>query len=286
MKAKLNEYKQLIDSRLDALLPERSELEEAMRYSLLAPGKRLRPILTLEFCRICGGDALAALDAACSVEMLHTYSLVHDDLPCMDNDELRRGRPTNHVVYGEWLALLAGDALQAEAFSVLLRSDLPFDRKARAAELLALASGSQGMCGGQYLDLDGENKLLSEDKLYELHNKKTGAIIAAACMMGAVCAGADDKQLKAAESYGKALGLAFQIQDDILDIESSSEELGKPIGSDNKNLKSTFVTMYGIAKCKELVSKLSEEAVRILIDSFDETDFLFWLTRELINRKS
>ncbi len=286
MKAKLNEYKQLIENRLDALLPEQDRLTEAMRYSLLAPGKRLRPVLTLEFCKICGGDVDAAFDAACAVEMLHSYSLIHDDLPCMDNDELRRGRPTNHVIYGEWLALLAGDALQAEAFSSILRSNLPPDRKAKVAEILALAAGAQGMCGGQYIDLDSEDKTLSEDRLYELHNKKTGAIIAAACMMGAACAGAGEAQLKAAESYGKALGLAFQIQDDILDVESSSEVLGKPVGSDNKNQKSTFVTMYGTDKCRELVGELSEKAVRILIDNFDDTDFLFWLTKELINRKS
>ncbi len=286
MKQKLEYYKQIIDSRLDSLVPEAGRLEESMRYSLLAGGKRIRPVLTLEFARLCGGRVEDALDAACAVEMLHAYSLIHDDLPCMDNDELRRGRPTNHIVYGEWLALLAGDALQAEAFLCLLRSGLPAERKAGAAELLARAAGREGMCGGQYLDLDSESKTLTEAQLYELHGKKTGAVIAAACMMGAVCAGAGAEQVKAAEDYGKALGLAFQIRDDILDIESSSEVMGKPAGSDRKNQKSTFAFMYGLEKCKGLVAEYSEKALRILIDNFDDPGFLFWLTKELINRKS
>ena len=277
--------KQLVEGHLDRLLPRKDRLTEAMRYSLLAGGKRLRPILTLEFCRACGGEAESALDAACGIEMLHTSSLIHDDLPAMDNDELRRGKPTNHVVYGEWLALLAGDALQAEAYSAILRSARPPRVRAEAARILADAAGYRGICGGQFLDLDGEDRELSEEEIYALNDGKTASLIAAACMMGCVCAEAFDK-LPAADACGRAMGIAFQLRDDLLDVESSTEELGKPIGSDEKNGKSTLLALRGAEHCRRLVQEETEKAISILRSEFGAPDFLIWLTRQLAGRKN
>ena len=209
------EYRSTIDSALESYFrsapAQLSGLAEAMRYSLLAGGKRIRPMLVLEFCRICGGDIETALPVACAIEMLHTYSLIHDDLPCMDDDSLRRGRPTNHVVYGECTATLAGDALQAEAFGTILRSELPADRKARCACFLADAVGLDGMCGGQFLDMLGEGRVLSEDELTDINSRKTGALLTAACRMGVAAGGGNEAQLEAASLYGAAIGAAFQI---------------------------------------------------------------------------
>ena len=207
------EYKKIVDAALEesfkgALSLPLAGLAEAMRYSLLAGGKRIRPILVLEFCRICGGSIEKALPVACAIEMLHTYSLIHDDLPCMDNDTLRRGRPTNHVVYGECTATLAGDALQAEAFGTILRSELASDRKAKCAAYLADAVGLDGMCGGQFLDMLGEGKELSEQELMDINSRKTGALLTAACRMGVAAAGGTERQLDAASFYGAAIGAA------------------------------------------------------------------------------
>ncbi len=276
--------KQLVEERLDRMLPRLDRLTESMRYSLLAGGKRLRPILTLEFCRACGGDAAAALDAACAIEMLHTSSLIHDDLPAMDDDELRRGKPTNHVVYGEWLALLAGDALQAEAYAAILRSDSPPLVRAEAARILAEAAGYRGICGGQFLDLDGEERTLTEEEIYALNDGKTASLIAAACMMGCVCAEAYDK-LPAADACGRAMGAAFQLRDDLLDVESSTSELGKPVGSDAKNGKSTLLALRGADFCRDLVRARTEEALAILRKDFGGPEFLLWLTEQLAGRK-
>ena len=277
--------KQLIERRLDALLPKKDRLTEAMRYSLLAGGKRLRPILTLEFCRACGGEASAALDAACGIEMLHTSSLVHDDLPAMDNDDLRRGKPTNHVVYGEWLALLAGDALQAEAYTTVLRSSNAPNVRAEAARILSEAAGWRGICGGQFLDLDGEERALSEAEIETLNDGKTASLIAAACMMGCVCAEAFDK-LSAADACGRAMGIAFQLRDDLLDVESSTAELGKPVGSDEKNGKSTLLALRGADYCRSRVAEETEKAVGILREEFGAPEFLIWLTEQLAGRKN
>ena len=277
--------KQLVEARLDALLPQKDRLTESMRYSLLAGGKRLRPILTLEFCRACGGDASDALDAACGIEMLHTSSLIHDDLPAMDNDELRRGKPTNHVIYGEWLALLAGDALQAEAYSVILRSSNEARIRAEAARILAEAAGYPGICGGQFLDLDGEDRTLSEEEIRALNDGKTASLIAAACMMGCVCAGAYEK-LPAADACGRAMGIAFQLRDDLLDVESSTEELGKPVGSDEKNGKSTLLSLRGADYCRRRVQEETDLAVDILQREFGAPGFLIWLTQQLAGRKN
>lgn len=283
------EYIELIESALEASFPgyeklPQAGLAEAMRYSLLAGGKRIRPMLVLEFCRIAGGDINAALPTACAVEMLHTYSLIHDDLPCMDNDDLRRGRPTNHKVYGECVATLAGDAMQAEAFHSILSSDLPAERKAKCAEILSGAVGLDGMCGGQYLDMLGEGKALTEQELTEINSRKTGALLVAACQMGVAAAGGSELQLASAGHFGAALGMAFQIRDDMLDVLSTQEELGKPIGSDAQENKNTYMALMGEQGCRETVAKLTDFAKNVLSEAFEDTEFLCSLTDKLATR--
>lgn len=284
----LKEYKILIDAKLAEYfraddMPQ-AGLFESMRYSLNAGGKRIRPILVLEFCRITGGDCDKALPAACAIEMLHTYSLIHDDLPCMDNDDLRRGKPTNHVVYGECTATLAGDALQAEAFGTILRSELPAEARAECARILADAVGADGMCGGQFLDMIGENKKLTAQELDEINSRKTGALLIAACTMGVAAAGGSDKQLEAAAMFGAAIGAAFQIRDDMLDVISTSEQLGKPIGSDAQEHKNTYMVLYGADRCMEMIKKLTEQAKAVLNEAFDDTAFLCELADSMVTR--
>ena len=283
-----SEYKSMIDSALSEYFAQRGYsfdgLTESMRYSLLAGGKRIRPMLVLEFCRICGGDIEKALPIACAIEMLHTYSLIHDDLPCMDNDELRRGRPTNHVVFGECTAVLAGDALQAEAFGTILRSSLPPERKALCAECLADAAGVDGMCGGQFLDMLGEGKTLTADELDDVNSRKTGALLTAACRMGVAAAGGSSEQMEAAAIFGAAIGAAFQIRDDVLDVISTNEQLGKPTGSDARDSKNTYMALYGPEKCMHMVAKLTEYAKSTLNSAFSDTDMLCALADTLVNR--
>ncbi|MDO5002448.1 MAG: polyprenyl synthetase family protein [Eubacteriales bacterium] len=285
------EYRAIIENALGKYfvsfesMPQ-AGLAEAMRYSLLAGGKRIRPLLTLEFCRISGGDIEQALPVACAVEMLHTYSLIHDDLPAMDNDDLRRGKPTNHKIYGECTAILAGDALQAEAFGTILRCELPPERRAACAEILAGAVGLDGMCGGQYLDMTGEGKALTAEELNEINTRKTGALLAAACQMGAAAAGAGESKLAAAAHFGAALGMAFQIRDDMLDVLSTDEELGKPVGSDAEENKNTYMALCGAEKCEETVRALTQCAKTILSEEFDDTAFLFALADSLAERKN
>lgn len=283
------QYKAQIDAALDKYFKTSEDypikgLADSMRYSLLAGGKRIRPMLVLEFCRISGGDVDAALPAACAIEMLHTYSLIHDDLPCMDNDELRRGRPTNHVVYGECTATLAGDALQAEAFGTILRSKLPAERRALCAECLADGVGLDGMCGGQYLDMLGEGKKLTEDELNEINSRKTGALLTAACRMGVAAGGGNEKMMEAAIQYGAAIGAAFQIRDDMLDVLSTNEVLGKPVGSDKQENKNTYMALLGKDKCAEMVQRLTQYAKTALKGAFEDTDFLYDLADSLANR--
>ena len=272
------EYKSRIDAALETYFASApaplNGLAEAMRYSLLAGGKRIRPMLVLEFCRICGGDIDAAMPVACAIEMLHTYSLIHDDLPCMDDDELRRGRPTNHVVYGECTATLAGDALQAEAFGTILRSGLSAGRKARCAEFLADAVGLDGMCGGQFLDMLGEGKTLSEQELTDINSRKTGALLTAACRMGVAAGGGSAAQLEAASLYGAAIGAAFQIRDDMLDVLGNEQELGKPIGSDAEEKKNTYMAICGAERCAQMIEKLTAWAKTALSEAFEDTAFL------------
>ncbi len=276
---KAEEYRRQIDEALDEcfLLPKdlpQAGLAEAMRYSLLAGGKRIRPMLVLEFCRIAGGDVEAAMPVACAIEMMHTYSLIHDDLPCMDNDELRRGKPTNHVVYGECTATLAGDTLQAEAFGTILRCGLPAERKAACAEILAGAVGLDGMCCGQYLDMLWEGRSLTEQELTEINSRKTGALLAAACQMGVAAAGGSERMLECAGHFGAAIGMAFQIRDDMLDVLSTEEKLGKPIGSDSQKNKNTYMVLMGREGCERTIAKLTAFSKKILSEAFDDTAFL------------
>ena len=275
----VEDYRLKIEAALDQCfrLPEnlpQAGLAEAMRYSLLAGGKRIRPMLVLEFCRIAGGNMEMAMPVACAIEMLHTYSLIHDDLPCMDNDELRRGKPTNHVVYGECTATLAGDTLQAEAFGTILRSDLPAERRAACAGILADAVGLDGMCCGQYLDMIWEGRDLTEQELTDINSRKTGALLAAACQMGVAAAGGSQRMLDSAGHFGAALGMAFQIRDDMLDVLSTEEELGKPIGSDVQEHKNTYMVLLGKDGCEKTVQKITKSAKEILKEGFEDTAFL------------
>ena len=284
-----NEYKNLVDSKLSEFFNPSGMsydgLLESMHYSLTAGGKRIRPTLVLEFCRISGGDVEKALPVACAIEMLHTYSLIHDDLPCMDNDDLRRGKPTNHVVYGECTATLAGDALQAEAFGTIARSELPAENKIACVEILADAIGSDGMCAGQYLDMVGESKRLTEEELDDINSRKTGALLIAACRMGVAAAGGSGEMLEAAAHYGACVGAAFQIRDDILDVISTSEELGKPIGSDAQEHKNTYMALLGESKCMEMIEKLTNQAKSALCGAFDDTKFLCDLADSMVTRR-
>ena len=284
-----NEYKNLVDSKLSEFFNPSGMsydgLLESMHYSLTAGGKRIRPTLVLEFCRISGGDVEKALPVACAIEMLHTYSLIHDDLPCMDNDDLRRGKPTNHVVYGECTATLAGDALQAEAFGTIARSELPAENKIACVEILADAVGSDGMCAGQYLDMVGESKRLTEEELDDINSRKTGALLIAACRMGVAAAGGNGEMLEAAAHYGACVGAAFQIRDDILDVISTSEELGKPIGSDAQEHKNTYMALLGESKCMEMIEKLTNQAKSALCGAFDDTKFLCDLADSMVTRR-
>ena len=288
---KLQEYKNLVDRRLGEffLLPESEPLHgfaEAARYSLLAGGKRIRAILVLEFCRACGGDIMKALDVACGVEMLHAYSLIHDDLPCMDNDALRRGKPTNHIVFGECTATLAGDVLQAEAFGTILRADLPPAARLRCAELLADGVGMDGMCGGQYLDMLWEGQKLTEKQLDDINTRKTAALLVASCAMGVAAAEGTKEQEEAAMQYGAALGMAFQIRDDILDVTSTEAELGKPIGSDAQENKNTYMALLGRSACEALVNKLTKTAKNALSELYDGKEQLEELADSLAVRKN
>ena len=283
------EYRKMVDAKLAEYFSPKGisfdGLLKAMDYSLMAGGKRIRPMLVLEFCRITGGDMEKALPAACAIEMVHTYSLIHDDLPCMDNDDLRRGRPTNHKVFGECTATLAGDALQAEAFGTILRSGLSDKQRADCAQILAGAAGVDGICGGQYLDMLGEGKVLTQEELDDINSRKTGAMLVAACQMGAAAAGGTEEQLEAAGRYGAAIGMAFQIRDDMLDVLSTTEELGKPVGSDAQEHKNTYMALYGEEKCRQIIERLTELAKSVLKEEYSDTDFLCALADSMANRK-
>lgn len=284
----LSNKQNLIEAFLEKQFTETGDhqvLLEAMRYSLLAGGKRLRPILCMSFCELCGGTAETALPAAAAIEMVHTYSLIHDDLPCMDNDDYRRGRLTCHKVYGEDIATLAGDALLTAAFRYLAQMDVPADRVLQCVALLSQAAGEQGMVAGQILDLAGEKHALSERELREVHRHKTGDMIRAACQMGVVLGGGSPVQLQAAGEFAMALGMAFQIRDDLLDCVGTQEQLGKPIGSDEENGKTTFVTLFGVQKCQQLVETETQRAIACLEDgNFQDTVFVTALARQLSAR--
>lgn len=284
----LKDYNKIIEEKIKSFFPEKDAsyqlLIDSMLYSLMAGGKRVRPVLCMEFCKAAGGNAKDALEFAAAIEMVHTYSLIHDDLPAIDNDELRRGKPTNHVVYGEGNALIAGDALQTAAFGMLLSSKLSPDLVVKAGKSLAYAAGKDGMCAGQILDMDTPNKVLELEQLYEIHENKTSALLETACMMGVIAAGASAEKIDAARAYAKALGLAFQVRDDMLDVISTEEKLGKPIGSDEKNQKITFVTKLGLDKCQEIVQEETDKALDILNKNFENTEFLVEFTKWLAGR--
>ncbi len=285
----VKEYQAKIEAALKLCYSEYEKLPvqplaEAMRYSLLAGGKRIRPILVLEFCRITGGNITNAMPVACGVEMLHTYSLIHDDLPTFDNDTLRRGKPTNHVVFGEWQATLAGDSMQAEAFLSILRADLPANYRMDCARTLAEAVATNGMCGGQYLDMVWEGKNLTTEELDQINSRKTGALLAAACVMGVQAAGGSAEQITAAEKYGTALGRAFQIRDDMLDVLSTNEELGKNVGSDAEEQKNTYMVLLGEERCAALIEQLTAEAKAAIAGAFPETGFLLALADSMAVR--
>ena len=264
--------------------PAYRALYEAMRYSLLAGGKRIRPVLTLQFCRALGGTAEQALPLAAAIEMVHTYSLIHDDLPSMDNDTLRRGRATNHVVYGEGLAILAGDALQTAAFEQVLSADLPAGRRAAAALILARAAGPDGMCAGQVLDMEGERRALSLEEITDMNARKTGCLLEAAAQMGVAAAGGSEAQLEAARAYAAAVGLAFQIRDDMLNVTSTREEMGKSVGSDEQRGKSTYVAHLGLEGCARVVAEQTEQAKAALRGSGIAPDFFCRLADYLAGR--
>ena len=272
------EYVELINHALYGFVEltggEEDEVSEAMLYSLKNGGKRVRPMLVLEFCRVCGGDVQAALPFACAVEMIHTYSLIHDDLPCMDDDDFRRGMPSCHKQYGEATALLAGDGLLTLAFSVLSKANLPAERKIEAVKVLADCAGHLGMIGGQTMDLAHEGQNITLEQLRRTDALKTGRLIRCACALGCIAAGADGEMCKAAQKYADSIGLAFQIVDDLLDITSTAEELGKPVGSDEENEKSTYPALLGMEKSVQLVDELTAEAVDSLKIFGDNSRFL------------
>ena len=258
-------------------------LFDAMNYSLQAGGKRLRPVMAFEFCRMCGADWRDAAPLAAAVEMIHTYSLIHDDLPCMDNDDFRRGKPTNHKVYGEAMAVLAGDALLTDAFTVAPTAKLQGRYMADAIGILSECAGSLGMVGGQVLDIMSENRELTEQEVLDIQSRKTGALIRAACALGALAGGATEEQFDAACRFAAALGLAFQIRDDMLDVIGTQEEMGKGVGTDET--KNTFVRLYGLDRCGELVQLYTDVAIDAL-SAFPDHAFMQELALSLTTRRN
>lgn len=294
MNAKIQEYSSLIEENLyryfNESLPQYKTLFESMEYSVKNGGKRVRPLLTLLFYNACGKeDVLKAMPMAEAVEFIHTYSLIHDDLPCMDNDDYRRGKPSNHKVYGEAVALLAGDGLLTAAFERISSWSLAglYDAETaiKAINELSVYAGSRGMIGGQIIDIANENNPGADyETLQLMDNLKTGCLISVACALGCIVAGASNDLIDSAKTFGTKLGLAFQIKDDILDVTSSLEKLGKMTGSDKENNKSTYVTLLGIEKCEELVKQLTNEALESLND-FPNNELIKEYAGYLANRE-
>lgn len=285
-KEQYDQYLQCIESYLDSSCFQydsepQKRLFSAMRYSLLAGGKRLRPVFVFDFCRMCGGDWKAAVPFAAALEMVHTYSLIHDDLPCMDDDDYRRGAPTNHKVYGEAMAVLAGDALLTAAFSYIAKAPYSAEIRIRAVQILSECAGEIGMVGGQVLDMQSEERQCTEQEVLDIQTRKTGALIRAACMLGVLAGGGSDAKLASAASFASHLGLAFQIRDDMLDVIGNAQELGKAVGVDTN--KNTFVQLYGLDKCDTLVRNHTEEAIRSL-SVFDDSEFMEQLANQLTDR--
>lgn len=288
-KARLDELVAITNAELEHLKENaaknsycKKSIVEAMWYSLSAGGKRIRPALMLEFCRVCGGDVKKTMPLACALEMIHTFSLIHDDLPCMDDDDLRRGKPSCHKAYGEAEALLAGDGLLNLAYEIISGSGLPAETKIAVISELSPYVGINGMIGGQVIDTCYD-KEMTADLLLEMYSMKTSALLKAACKIGCIAANAEVEKLKAAENYAEKLGLAFQIRDDILDVSGDEKLLGKPIGSDKESGKTTYVTLFGLEKSRKTAEKLTEEALSEL-DRFGDNGFLKELTMFLLVR--
>ncbi|HYE84192.1 MAG TPA: farnesyl diphosphate synthase [Clostridia bacterium] len=287
----LSEKKQLVDQKLDLLVAENREIPvitEAMRYSLFAGGKRLRPILALLSCELFSGNEEEVLPFACCIEMIHTYSLIHDDLPAMDNDDLRRGKPTNHKVFGEGYAVLAGDALLNHAFETMMGIivESPRYEYIRAMDVICRASGILGMIGGQCIDLYSENKSIGLDTLKSMHVRKTGALIKASLAAGAILSKAEEVDIKNIMDFGELIGLAFQVADDILDISGSEEKLGKCIHKDARIHKSNFISFYGLEKSGQIAKELVSEAKSKLEGYGNRGYNLSQLADYIINREN
>ncbi|WP_029688286.1 polyprenyl synthetase family protein [Thermoanaerobacter sp. A7A] len=290
-KEKLREKQQLVEKELHRILDIEEKPEiiyEAMRYSVFAGGKRLRPVLCLSSCELLGGDIKKALPVACAIELIHTYSLIHDDLPAMDNDDLRRGKPTNHKVYGEAIAILAGDGLLNLGYEVLVRHALEhpedYERILKATNEIATASGCKGIIGGQVVDILSQNTELTYEELKFMHEHKTGALIEASVCAGAYIAGATEEEIHALREYARLIGFAFQIKDDILDVIGEEEKLGKKVGSDKEKGKFTFVNIFGLEKSQEMVVELTQNAIKILDRFGEKAEFLKELSNYLIER--
>ncbi|MGN1481671.1 polyprenyl synthetase family protein [Porcipelethomonas sp.] len=290
MKKTLNEYVEFIESglkkySLSGKLGLQRNIAGAMDYSLEAGGKRLRPVLVLAFCRMCGGDYKTAIAPAAAIEMIHTFSLIHDDLPCMDDDDFRRGKPSCHKQFGEAIAVLAGDALSIRPFEIIAGShELSDSVKVKLISELACSSGAEGMIGGQVIDIENEQrKNVSEDNLRTMYSLKTGCLIKTSCVMGCIAAGADGEKISNAAEYARCIGMAFQIIDDILDVTGNEALLGKPVGSDAEENKTTFVTLYGIDKARAEAEKYTSKAMEIL-DRFENNEFIKELTEYMLNR--
>lgn len=290
-KTVLKEKIDYIETLLNEYMPKEEGYQQtimkSMNYSLKAGGKRLRPILTLESCKIVGGKEEDAIPFAMAIEMIHTYSLIHDDLPALDNDDLRRGKPTNHKVFGDGMATLAGDALLNYAFEVMLSSSInkkDSNKYLKAINEVAKHAGIYGMIGGQVVDVESENKIIDKDKLDFIHLNKTAAMIVGCMRAGAIIGGATEEELEKVTKYGKNIGLSFQIVDDILDITGDEEKLGKPIGSDIENHKSTYPSLLGLEKSREIARQLIEEGKSSIDGLSSEIDFLNQLGDYIISR--
>lgn len=287
--ARFAERAQKTEARLaqlcDAYLPAGEQIGAAARYSLLGGGKRVRAVLALAACDLCGGREEQALDYACALEMLHCYSLIHDDLPCMDDDDFRRGRPSCHKQFGEAIALLAADALVTATFEVIAHAALPAENRVQAAAVLAKAGGARGMLYGQELDKRYETQKASEQQLLELHAHKTGALICAAVQLGCLAGQGTAQTTTSLTTYAAELGLVFQIVDDILDVTATTEELGKPAGSDQEMDKTTFVTLYDLEGARRLAAQHNQSALAALADLGEPAGFLRCMAKELLERK-
>lgn len=288
---RLREKQQLVEEELHRIfdIDEKPEIiYEAMRYSVFAGGKRLRPVLCLSACELLGEDINKALPVACAIELIHTYSLIHDDLPAMDNDDLRRGKPTNHKIYGEAIAILAGDGLLNLGYELLVRHALEhpedYKRILKATDEIAKASGCKGIIGGQVVDILSQNTEITYEELKFMHEHKTGALIEASVCSGAYIAGATEEEIHALREYARLIGFAFQIKDDILDVIGDEGKLGKKIGSDKEKGKFTFVNIFGLKKSQEMVVELTQNAVKILDRFGEKAEFLKDLSNYLTER--